>query len=55
VATKSRFEDLQIFFRMSVIENVMAGYLLETGYISRSGAATDLLADPELKRIHLGG
>ena len=36
------------------LEIAHRGYVLETGRIVRSGAARDLLADPEIKRAYLG-
>ena len=36
------------------LETATRGYVLETGRITRSGAAADLLQDPEIKRAYLG-
>jgi branched-chain amino acid transport system ATP-binding protein len=36
------------------LEIATRGYVLETGRIARSGAASDLLQDPEIKRAYLG-
>ncbi len=36
------------------LEIATRGYILETGRITRSGSASDLLEDPEIKRAYLG-
>lgn len=36
------------------LEIATRGYVLETGRITRSGSASDLLKDPEIKRAYLG-
>jgi branched-chain amino acid transport system ATP-binding protein len=36
------------------LELASRGYVLETGRITRSGSAADLLQDPEIKRAYLG-
>jgi len=36
------------------LELATRGYVLETGRITRSGSAADLLQDPEIKRAYLG-
>ncbi len=36
------------------LEIATRGYVLETGRITRSGSASDLLEDPEIKRAYLG-